>query len=958
MRPTHLLLALLLLLSASPLLAQRDDDDEVGPDNASRARPALDPDFLRERKGVDEHPYLQSAPTINTSFGLFTNKSVVVESSISPPAQNESSIAINPVTPNVLISSAVDTRGAYVYLSTNGGKNWTNKNLGVINTNWVSGNDPSVGFDYEGNGYVMYGAFPQAANGKPSGESGVYLAKTTDNGTTWTAGIRIIEHKGKMTADSAFEDKYYVQIDNSATSPRRGYMYTPWKRVINSDSSTQIVVARSTDRGLTWSAPVPVSPRRHGTSLDTTFGQSFPLTTTGPDGALYVVWNDGPVRSIGYSKSTDGGLTFSAPKYVVGGYPTLGTARRVSSGDVYHVLKKTFRAETYPTMMADNSNSPRRGWIYLAWAAGLHPDIFFIRSSDGGATWTNPKVIQSDTTNDQWWPWLSVDQTNGDIAVMYSDSRNDPANILIDTYISYSSDGGDTWIDRRATDVMSDFRKTAFADTLFAGDYSGNSFYAGKIYPSHLDTREDNDVYTALINIHQPYPVENLVARGKADNLRQATVTWSYPVAPTTVFGAPLSGYSFLITRGASVIATLPPATMTFVENNLAPDSTYVYNVSVVAGSDTSAIRTVTYRPSDANRPARPIIAATHGFTPAISLEVTIPGVRADSSTPLGNLKGYRIYRDGVILRDVPLIPGDTGTTVTIRDAPAERGYYRYAITLIDDATPANESLRSDSVIIYAGDLSAYQEKFDGTKPRFLSIGTWGIATNIAASAPNSITDSPAGLYGANKNTFLQIFPVAMPKAIELRFVHIVIVDPADSAVVEVSYDSGATWNGLRSFNRTSDPAWKDSVANPGDWREEIINIQPPHPGPDAIGIVRFRLKTGTFLNLDGWYIDDLAFGGPASAPRNSGSGGLAAEAYPNPTGTVSFIRYVLPRRGEVSVRILDVMGNQVRSLVQGIDEEGAHSAAFDATGLPSGVYFYEVASGGIVERGRVMVAH
>ena len=64
----------------------------------------------------------------------------------------------------------------------------------------------------------------------------MYLARTTDKGVTWQTHIKVIEHVGKMTADSAFEDKYYIEIDNSPTSPYHGNLYTPWKRVIDRDS--------------------------------------------------------------------------------------------------------------------------------------------------------------------------------------------------------------------------------------------------------------------------------------------------------------------------------------------------------------------------------------------------------------------------------------------------------------------------------------------------------------------------------------------------------------------------------------------------------------------------------------------------------------------------------------------------------------------------------------------------
>jgi hypothetical protein len=761
-----------------------------------------------------------------------------------------------------------------------------------------------------------------------------------------------------MTKDSAFEDKYYIEIDNSPGSPYKGMMYTPWKRVIDRDSSTQIVVARSSDGGRTWSEPVGVSPRKHGTSTDTTFGQSFPLTTTGPDGTLYVVWNDGPARSIGFSRSTDGGRTFSTPTYAVQNYPTLGTPRKVGA-DVYHVLKSTFRAETYPTLMADVSSSSRKGWLYLAWAAGTKPNIYFVRSTDGGATWSPWKTISSDTTNDQWWPWLSVDETTGDIAVMYADSRNDPANIRVDTYISYSRDGGDTWTDRRATDTTSDYRDNPFASHIFAGDYSGNAFYDGRIYPSFLDTRKsgDDDVFTVVIHLHQPYPVEDLAVHGYAEEPQKATLAWTNPtVLNESAFGFPMSGsYSLVVERDGVPVASLPSGTTTFSENGLTLGQNYAYSVMVAADGDTSAPRTVLFEPF---RPAAPQISSgSTEFRPQVDLAVKVPVVRADKSTPLTNLRGYRIYRDSVLIHEETLAPSDTGKTFTFTDTPPERGYYNYWATAIDTSKPVNESVWSAPVNVYAGATTPYTLGFDNGMPRLLATGTWGLTSSLWLSAPSSLTDSPVGQYRAGENDSVLFFPIAMTGPMELSFSHIAIVLPGDSAVVEVSYDRRKSWTRLASYNINANPAWQDTVANSGDWRRERITLTHPNPGPDATAVVRLRLKSGLVGNADGWYIDDFALGEPASVPAELAERGVSSRVHPNPFAGVTVIEYEMARRGQVRLTVVDALGREVAVLADGMREAGSYAETFDGDGLPNGAYFYRLSVDGVTTGGAMVLA-
>ncbi len=67
---------------------------------------------------------------------------------------------------------------------------------------------------------------------------------------------------------------------------------------------------------------------------------------------------------------------------------------------------------------------------------------------------------------------------------------------------------------------------------------------------------------------------------------------------------------------------------------------------------------------------------------------------------------------------------------------------------------------------------------------------------------------------------------------------------------------------------------------------------------------------------------------------------------YPNPFNPTTVIRFEVPNSGLVTLRVYDVLGREVRTLVNKVEQPGGYSAAFDASKLPSGVYFYRLDAG------------
>jgi hypothetical protein len=77
---------------------------------------------------------------------------------------------------------------------------------------------------------------------------------------------------------------------------------------------------------------------------------------------------------------------------------------------------------------------------------------------------------------------------------------------------------------------------------------------------------------------------------------------------------------------------------------------------------------------------------------------------------------------------------------------------------------------------------------------------------------------------------------------------------------------------------------------------------------------------------------------------------------YPNPFNPTTTINYQIPKQVHVTLKIFDVLGREVATLVNKSEEAGYKSVTFDANKLPSGVYFYRLQADSFVQTNKMLL--
>ena len=101
---------------------------------------------------------------------------------------------------------------------------------------------------------------------------------------------------------------------------------------------------------------------------------------------------------------------------------------------------------------------------------------------------------------------------------------------------------------------------------------------------------------------------------------------------------------------------------------------------------------------------------------------------------------------------------------------------------------------------------------------------------------------------------------------------------------------------------------------------------------------------------------DNLVTSVQSSASGSPPSSAFLAQNYPNPFNPSTTISYDLPTRSLVSLKIFNVLGQEVATLVNGEVETGKHQVNWDAAGLPSGAYVYRLKANEFTETKKLVL--
>jgi len=444
---------------------------------------------------------LQSAREFSVSAQSISEE-IRVNPASDPDPRNTTSIAVSPTNNRIIVGASKvalgagsgglsSTRVAY-YHSSDAGMTWQTSLLGLETPQktWSRATDPAVAADLNGNFYLSVLMLDNSTF-----DTGVYLFKSTDGGQTFGNPLTVFVDIGNLT-NPRLADKSYLTVDASPSSPMKNSVYVAWTITeIGAQGRNQATINMAYLRpgSNNFSAPRTIS---HGGDM------RGPSVTTGPNGEFYAAWEGiGSPRVILFNASTDGGDTFLpidvAPSIDLNIHSFVGSLSQPAP--VINITGVS-RMNCFPVIDVDRSSGPNRGMIYVAWAESSNradSDIFIKRLTppNGGRPDISPPVRVNSVSlpGDQFFPWLSVDPSDGRVDVAFY-GRNDINGLLISAYLARSVDGAASFEEHQISSAAFDPRIQAGViagpgASIGIGDYIGLKAEGGQSHLLWTDTR-------------------------------------------------------------------------------------------------------------------------------------------------------------------------------------------------------------------------------------------------------------------------------------------------------------------------------------------------------------------------------------------------------------------------------------------------------------------------------------
>jgi hypothetical protein len=766
-------------------------------------------------------------------------------------------------------SGAGGSYGGGVY-STDGGATFTRLNPDPFATGHSQNyGDPMVVYNQKlATWYVVF-----LATGCGGQGLGVW---TSPDAVNWSAGV--CAHNGSQ------DDRESMWVDNNPGSPYYGRMYISYADYNIASGALYVVYS---DNGTTWTGVAVYS--------SSPFHRNVQITgSPGTDGTVFIASMDeggggASNRTNIVYRSTNGGVSWST---VYTGSPFAPPGSGLCAGSTYfYMVPPIWRHMGWGQPAVGPANTVH--YVYAQHGTSSDQgDIYYIRSTDNGDTWSTPvKLNQDATAYAQWMPSLSA-TPGGQVLASWYDRRNSGGGTSYERWGRISLDGGVTW---QADDVISDvlspqpLQPDSSIQSCYNGDYDYASVNETKGLVTWADGRvqisgnNQQDIFFDQVQLCATVPAVPSGVNAAASAPNEITVTWN-SAAGADCYDV-YRGSGACPGSGLSLVSSCQAGT-SYVDDTVSGGSTYSYQVMSVISS--TNCKSTASGCVDETATGQCTLAPT--FTGLAS--VTNPGGStcildlswAPAASNCSGTISYSVYRSTT----PGFTPGPSnnialgvlGTAYSDSNGIVSGTTYYYVVRAHDTANGNEDAnLTQYSGIPGLTSSTPISEDFEEPGGQPTSGGTWthsaGQGTDDWAQNTAGNPHSPTHTFFTSdvstiKDDYLVTPSVTLGDAsAQLSFWHTYYLEATyDGAVIEISVNGGA-WTDLGAqitqggYTGTISTAYSSPIAGRQAWTggsvgtetQVLVNLTPYVSQPIRI---RFRQADDSSVSATGWYVDDV----------------------------------------------------------------------------------------------------